>query len=93
MIEKLTEDKLNNIRSYLIDNIYRNPDIMFSDAIRGDDDSENYIDLIEIITDLYELLHQLIEGEEYDYMFHWANKIGAWVETGNFLKLVEGEDE
>jgi len=93
MIEKLTEDKLNNIRSYLIDNIYRNPDIMFSDAIRGDDDSENYIDLIEIITDLYELLHQLIEGEEYDYMFHWANKIGAWVETGNFLKLVEGEDK
>ena len=91
MMEKLTEDKLNKIRTYLIDNIYRNPDIMFNDAIRGDDYSDKYIDLIEIITDLYELLHQLIEGEEYDYMFHWANKIGAWVETGNFLKLVEGE--
>lgn len=87
-MEKLTKDKLNKIRSYLIDNIYRNPDVMFDDAIRGSDD-DNYIDLIEIITDLYELLHIEVYNEPYDYMFHWANKCGSDVDTGKFLERID----
>jgi len=91
-MEKLNEEKLNKIRTFLVDNIYRNPDFMFNDSVRGEDEF-GVLDLIEVITDLYELLHIEVMNEPYDYMFHWANKIGAWVETGNFLKLIEGEDE
>lgn len=42
------------------------------------------IDLIEVIASLYELLHQMVWGEPYRYMFHWANKCGAWVEDDIF---------
>lgn len=86
----MTKDKLNKIRTYLIDNVFRNPSIMFNDIIR-DDNAD--IDLIEIITDLYEYLHQEIYHEPYDYMFHWANKIGADIETGRFDKIIESEVE
>ena len=87
----ITKDYLDKIRKILINKIFRNPDIMFSDSIRGED--EYYvIDLIEVITDLYELLHKEIYNEPYDYMFHWANKIGAWVDTGNFLKMIDDEN-
>lgn len=90
---KITKEYLDKIRTVLIKKVFRNPEIMFSDIIRGIDEDNNYIDLVEIITDLYELLHKEIYNEPYDYMFHWANKIGACVDTGNFLRKIESEVE
>lgn len=90
---EINKEYLAKIREALIEKVFKNPEIMFNDIIRGDDDDNNYIDLIEIITDLYELLHIQVEKEPYDYMFHWANKIGSWVETGNFLKSLEDNNK
>lgn len=76
---KIDENKLDEIRSYIVENIIQNTDLMFNDEIRTD---KLPVDAIEVIVDLYEYLHVIVTGEQYDYMFHWANKIGAWVETG-----------
>lgn len=75
--------KLEKIRNYIIDNIMREPRYMFSEKIRGSDDD---IDVIEVIASLYEELHREVMGEPYDYMFHWANKCGSWVESDLFEK-------
>lgn len=76
----LDERKLKQIRDYLIDNVFRNPDVMFSK------DRDEIIDLPEIIASLYEMLHRTVTGEPYEYMFHWANKIGSYVEDDLFTQ-------
>ena len=79
------------VRELIIDNIVQNPNVMFNDNIRND--NYDYApDLVEVIVNLYELLHIEVTGEEYDYMFHWANKIGCWVDT-NVNMLKGGEDK
>ena len=80
-IKKLTSEELNKVREYLIWSVMRNPDVMFNDDIRGDSETINTPDMVSIIVGLYELLHIEVTGESYDYMWHWANKIGSWVET------------
>lgn len=74
---------LENIRWYIIENIMKNPDIMFSDErwSHGDDGD---IDLVSVIASLYEVLHRVVADESYRYMFHHANKIGANVEDDLF---------
>ena len=61
---------LEQIREYLIENVFRNPNIMLSQE-------RDEVDLPEIIASLYEVLHRTVTGEPYDYMFHWANKVGG----------------
>lgn len=85
--EEMTPERLDKIRNVLVNEIYRNPYITLNESIRGDDEFSD-IDLLEVITDLYEYLHILVKHETYDYMWHWANKSGSWVETGNFDKLI-----
>lgn len=80
----MTQKKLEKIRNFIIDNIIREPDYMFSEEIRGN--YENDIDLAEVIASLYEELHREVMGEPYDYMFHWANKCGSRVESDLFEK-------
>lgn len=90
----MDRDTLSKIREILIDKIIQNPEIMFSDEIRGSDElKDNEIDLIAIIVDLYEYLHQEVLHEEYDYFFHFANKIGSFVDIGEFNRLIEIEKE
>ena len=74
---------IDDIRAYLVENVFRNPDIMLSK------DREK-IDLPEIIASLYEVLHRTVTGEPYEYMFHWANKVGTYVDDQLFM---EGENE
>ena len=80
----MTEKELITIREWLIENIFRNSDIMFDDNIRRDD-----IDLVEIIASLYEMLHREVTHEPYEYMFHWANKVGSWCEDQLFINLLK----
>lgn len=90
---KITIDKkkLDYIRQFLVEEVFRNPNIMFSDQVRGEEFDTP--DLVTIIACLYEYLHILIEGEPYAYMFHWANKIGSWVEEGDFDLLINDRIE
>ena len=90
VFNEMTPERLDKIRYVLVNEIYRNPNIMLNDSIRGDEYDE--IDLIEVITDLYEYLHIMVTHRPYNYMFHWANKCGSWVETGNFDKLVNDQE-
>jgi len=89
--KKLTKEELDVVRNWLVDNVIRNSAIMFSDEVRGDENKiSNEPDLIEVIVALYELLHIEVTGEDYDYMWHWANKVGSWVETNtDIFKEVE----
>lgn len=80
----LSENDLITIRSWLIDNIFRNATIMFDDNIRRDD-----IDMVEVVASLYEILHRVVMQEPYEYMFHWANKVGSWCEDQLFIDLIK----
>ena len=79
----MTEKELEKIREYIIDNVMMNEKVMFTD-----DRLNGVVDLPEIIASLYELLHQQVTGKSYNYFFHFANKIGAWVENDLFTKEV-----
>jgi hypothetical protein len=83
---KIDKNKLAYVRKYLINEVFRNPNCVFDDNIRGYDGFNP--DLIDIICDLYEYLHVLLYNEPYDYMFHWANKVGGWVDTGLFDDII-----
>lgn len=83
MIQGMDETKLDAIEQYLIDNVFENPDVMFSDECRGEE-----VDLVSIIAGMFEYLHIMVKGEPYEYMFHWANKIGAWVEEKRFDEMI-----
>lgn len=68
----MNEHKLDEITTYLKENVFKNTDIMYTD-------DDMILDLLEMIASLHNLLYEAVTGERYDYMFHWANKIGSWV--------------
>lgn len=84
MIDK---NKLDQITNFLINNVFRNGDIMLSwdippvqlekRFIDEDGDEVSEVDLVDIIASLHNLLYEAVTGERYDYMFHWANKCGS----------------
>lgn len=80
----MDEEKLGYIRGYIVENVMRNPDIMFNDEIR---EQPLDLDLVDIIASLYNELHEVVTGERYDYMFHWANKVGSWVNEDIFKEI------
>ena len=91
---KLNDEKVKTIRRFIA-GMMRSSDMMFNDHIRGEKDDD--IDLMELIAYLYEIIHQLYYHEPYGYMFHWANKVGAWVDEKNIEiiinDLMEEENE
>ncbi|MBR6502621.1 MAG: hypothetical protein IKT42_04190 [Clostridia bacterium] len=86
-----TREKIEEITTFLKENVFKNTKIMFNDFF--DDDNMliklsvpytdkylgviEYVDLIDIIASLHNLLYEAVTGERYDYMFHWCNKIGC----------------
>lgn len=86
--EHMTKEELDNITQWIKESIMRDIYIMHEDIIRGDNEYQK-VDLIEVIASLHNMLYKEVTGEYYDYMFHWANKIGSWVYDDMFKK--EGE--
>ena len=86
----MTKDELNSITSWLIDNVFRNPDAMFSDEIKIGDEA---IALPDVIATLHNLLYEQITGERYDYMFHWTNKVGSDCNDNIFDNLLKGGEK
>lgn len=87
------DEFITKVRTWLADELFRNPTVMFNDNIRecrlGNGET---VDLMEVISCLYEIIHQLQYDKSYDYMFHWANKCGSWVESDFFMKMfLKGE--
>ena len=90
----LKRSDLNHITETLIEQVFRNENIMFN--CRNDEymvfiDGE-YADLIDVIASLHNLLYEAVTGEKYDYMWHWANKVGAWC-NDNLFKVGEQDEE
>lgn len=75
----LNQKRIKEITKWLKENVYRNPDVMFSDC-----DINSDLSLIDVCTALFEELYYLYTGEHYDYMWHWANKVGTWAITYKF---------
>lgn len=85
----MNEEELKKVRDFLVDNIVRNPDVFIKCL---DIDVDDNLDIIDIIVGLYDMLHKVVIGENYDYMWHWANKIGFWCDDEWFYKkIVKGE--
>ena len=86
----MTKDELNTITSLLIENVFRNSHIMFSEdeIMIGDE----LVGLPDIIASLHNLLYEQITGERYDYMFHWANKVGSDCIDDIFDEFLKGEE-
>ena len=40
--------------------------------------------MLSVIASLYNLLHKEVTGEDYEYFFHWANKVGGYVDDNYF---------
>lgn len=77
----MREEQLIRICEFIEEQIMRDPTIMFSEAREA---GESKIDLVSVIASLYEELHKVVTGQPYAYMFHWANKVGSWVEDDLF---------
>lgn len=85
----LDEKELETIRSHLVP-IFRDPSYMFDDHLRGDGEPYYTVDIMQVIADLYNMLHYEVTGEAYDYFFHWANKCGSYINDAQFeSKLLE----
>ena len=87
----MDENELRIIREFIIENIIREPDI-FMECL--DINVTEDIDLIDVITGLYNMLHKSVTGEDYDYMWHWANKIGFWCDDNRlYNSVIKGKTE
>lgn len=73
---------LDCIREFIVEDVMRNAKLVYSIAVRGEEGISP--DLLSIIASLYNYLHKAVTGEDYNYMFHWANKVGGWVEDDYF---------
>ena len=78
----MEKKKLDEITHNLIENYFRNEEVIFSSIHRDDMiDMECLVDdLLEVIASLHNELYKVVTGHYYDYMFHWVNKVsgGCW---------------
>ena len=91
MIDK---NKMNDITEWLIENVFRNGNILYNDTIRyafNARSTKQNIDLVDIIASLHNLLYECVNDERYDYMFHWANKVGSGCEDNIFDNMEDIE--
>lgn len=86
----MNKDQLNKITGYLVENVWRNDNVMFDKELIKAHDVEN---LVDIISSLHNLLCEQVTGERYNYAFHWANKTGSDVADNLFDDLLKGNSE
>lgn len=87
----MTEKELKLIQEYLIYNVFRNPDVFWRCV---QIDTSEGLDVSDVIAGLFDLLHLVVTGDHYDYMWHWANKIGGWCEDCKLYDVaVKGESD
>ena len=82
----ITKEQLDKITARIKEKVWRNPLVMCN----LDTDDEGYA--LDILTSLHNLLYECVTGEKYNYAFHWANKIGSWVEDNVFDDIIEGNE-
>ena len=83
----MNEDELKVIRDFIINKIIREPYIFLKLL---DIDVTEDLDMIDVVTGIYNMLHKSVTGEDYDYMWHWENKIGFWCEDDRLYDKLIG---
>ena len=86
----MNEEELTKIRNFLVLRIFRNVDFYYP----YDDYDEDALHLSLItIAYLYELLHIMITGKNYDYFWHYGNKVTSSIpfDTFELKDLIERE--
>ena len=83
----IDQKQLTNITHFLAEKVFRDMNIMLSwdippvelekSFIDEDGDKVSEVDLVDIIASLHNLLCEAVTGNRYNYMHHWANKVGA----------------
>lgn len=93
-MNKLTVDELDRIIGWLKENVFRNENYMFLPYhTSNDEDGELTDNLLSMVASLANLLFKEVRNEKYDYFFHWANKVGAWVEDNVFDDIIKGGND
>ena len=85
-MKQISEKDLIIIRNFIIDNVVENTNFMFNETL------DDEIDIISLVCSLYNVLHEVITGEEYNYFFHWANKIGGACDDDYIKYILSGEN-
>lgn len=91
---KMSLHDLYIIRKWLRNNIFINEQQVFSeDRFLKDRDGEEF-DILDVIASLYELVNIFVEGEEYDYFFHFTNEVdGSMVYSDFFREILAGGED
>ena len=76
----LDKKKLDKITRDLIENYFRDEDVIWPDTADADKVEGLVCNLLEVIASLHNELYKVVTGSYYDYMFHWVNKVtgGYW---------------
>lgn len=82
---EITQEKVEELKHYIID-LLRDPTFFYNDAMYD-------YNIAELLTTMFEYIHIMYYKKPYDYMFHWANKCGGWVDTDWFDKYLTGKIE
>lgn len=84
----MTREELNRITEFMIEKVWRNPDVMYM----TDEDTtiQACADVTDIATSLHNLLYEVVTGQRYNYAFHWANKIGSCLEDDVLDDVLKG---
>lgn len=82
----ISREELNKITEILIDQVFRNGNLICN--CHNEDYivfiEKEYVDLFDVIASLHNLLYEAVTGSKYNYMWHWANKEGAWCNDNVF---------
>ena len=84
-ITDITAEKIEELKHDII-NLLRDSTFFYNDAIY------NY-NIPEMLTTMFEYIHLMYYKKSYDYMFHWANKCGGWVDTDWYDNYLNGKIE
>ena len=76
----MDKKKLDEITHNLINNYFRNEDVIFPYCNDAEQLENLVCDLLEVIASLHNELYKVVTGSYYNYMFHWVNKVtgGIW---------------
>lgn len=95
----MRKEELEKITEKIIYDVARNGDVMYHYYSIPKEEIDEIIDtLIAMLFSLHNLLYKEINGELYDYMWHWTNKIGInyidhkWCDH-YFDDIIESEDK
>ena len=92
---KINKKQLDILTSEIIEKVIFDDKIMYE---RISDDNHTVFfgdreaDLVDIVCSLHNIIYELITGERYDYMFHWANKMGCCVDDDVFDNILKGDN-